>query len=283
LTQATSPPLVELGFTALEAEIYTRLLEEESPVTGYRLAQLLSKAAPNVYKALESLESKGAVMVDSGQTRLCRAAPPAELLARLDRRFGEARERARHDLEDRARPRVDQRVYQLTSLDAVLERARAMLGRASEIVVVDAFPHSFEVLRESLQETAGRGVEVAALTYQEADPIPGVRVHSHPVPEFTRKRWPGDWLNISIDASELLIALLDYDGDRVHQAIWTSSPVMAVAYHNGLSSEAILNRLESLIEAGADVEELQRESRELNSLKASWCAGYHQLIELIKT
>ncbi len=149
-------------------------------------------------------------------------------------------------------------------------------------LLVDAFPRSVEMLRDSFRETAERGVEVVVLTYQGAAPILGVRLHSDPASETTRQRWPGDWLNISIDGSELLVSLLDYEEDRVHQAIWTSSPVLGLAYQNGLSSEAILNRLESLIEAGVEVEELQRECRELKSIKAPWCAGYHQLIELTK-
>jgi len=281
MKQTTSEPLVELGFTALEAEIYTRLLEELG-VTGYRLAQLLGKAAPNVYKALESLEAKGAVMVDNGRRRLYRAVPPDELLGRLDRRFRDARERARQTLEERNRPRADHRVYQMSSIDAVLEKARAMLARASEIVLVDAFPRSLEVLRDSLQETAERGVLVAALTYDGAEGMPGVRVFADPISEVTRKRWPGDWLNLSIDGSELLISLLDYDASRVHQAIWTSSPVLALVYQNALSCEAILKRVNTLVEAGTDIADLRRELKELAPLKAPWCAGYHQLIEFIK-
>src|SRR3954454_24931874 len=85
--------LVGLGFTGLEAEIYTALLAE-SPVTGYRVAQAIGKPAANVYKAIASLEAKGAVLVDDGASRVCRAVPPDELLARLERGFAERKAQA---------------------------------------------------------------------------------------------------------------------------------------------------------------------------------------------
>ena len=76
--------LSELGFTNLEAEIYAFLLQE-SPVTGYRIAQAIGKPAANTYKAIQTLELKGAVIVDEGSSRMCRAVSADELLNRLGR------------------------------------------------------------------------------------------------------------------------------------------------------------------------------------------------------
>ena len=81
MAATTVPPLVSLGFTALAAEIYA-WLPEEAPVTGYRIAQAIGKPAPNVYKAIETLETKGAVMVDEGKSRLCRPVPTLRSLHR---------------------------------------------------------------------------------------------------------------------------------------------------------------------------------------------------------
>src|SRR5262249_42168099 len=89
--------LADLGFTALEAEIYLLLLAE-SPATGYRIAQRLAKPTANVYKGLESLEQKGAVLVGEGAGRLARAIEPDELLAQVERRFHSRRERAANAL-----------------------------------------------------------------------------------------------------------------------------------------------------------------------------------------
>ena len=80
--------LIDLGFTNLEAEIYTFLLQE-SPATGYRIAQAIGKPAANTYKTVQSLEKKGALLVDDSEKRLCRAVPADELLNRLERQFSE--------------------------------------------------------------------------------------------------------------------------------------------------------------------------------------------------
>ena len=71
-----SDALVPFGFTALESEIYVFLLGE-SPATGYRVAQGINKPAANTYKAIQTLQSKGAILVEEGSSRFCRAVPIA--------------------------------------------------------------------------------------------------------------------------------------------------------------------------------------------------------------
>ncbi len=112
--------LVDLGFTALEAEIYTYLLGA-SAVTGYRVAQALGKPAANTYKAIESLQRKGALMVDDGESRVCTAVPPEELFGALERRFTETREKAEQALAEIGRGGSDERLYQLATGSQVVE------------------------------------------------------------------------------------------------------------------------------------------------------------------
>ena len=66
--EAAVESLQELGFTETEALAYAGLVPI-SPATGYRVAQAIGKPAANTYKALESLEAKGAVLVESGAVR----------------------------------------------------------------------------------------------------------------------------------------------------------------------------------------------------------------------
>src|SRR5262249_37024015 len=87
------PSLTGLGFTELEAEVYIALLRA-SPATGYRVAQSIGRPVANTYKAIESLQHKGAVLVDEGASRLCRAVPAEELLAQLERTFRRRRQTA---------------------------------------------------------------------------------------------------------------------------------------------------------------------------------------------
>jgi len=272
----STEPLVALGFTGLESEVYSLLLRE-SAVTGYRIAKGLRKPASNVYKAIESLEAKGAVMVDQGRHRVCRAVPLDEVLAHIERRFREARSRAVETLAIPDGAEADQRVYDLRSTEAVQERARAMLRRAGEVAILDAFPALVTLLEDDLAAAADRGVLVALNAYAPTA-IEGVEVAHAAHSDRTRRRWPGDWLNLVVDGREFLIAFLTPDGASVHQAIWSGSPYLAWTYHSALSSELILNILENLVEQGTGTKQLRSELTRLQRLKASSAPGYHELV-----
>lgn len=274
-------PLVNLGFTALEAEVYACLLEQ-SAATGYRIAQLLGKPAANVYKALESLQAKGAAVTDDGQTRRCRAVPAEEVLAQLERRFRSNRDRAARTLAEVAAPRDDDRVYRLTTPEQVFERCRAMVRRARKIVLLDVFPELLEELRDDVERRAREGVDVAILTYAPAEVV-GARVIVHPRGGVTRSRWPGNWVTLTVDGSEHLVALVSADGKSVHQAIWTGSLYLSWVYHSALSCEAILAAIEGRLERGASTAELQEALQELLKLKAVEAPGYHALLRRLQS
>ncbi len=70
-------PLQALGFTETEALVYGYLVEN-SPATGYRISHAIGKQPANTYKALRSLEDKGAIIIESGKSNLCQAVPPEE-------------------------------------------------------------------------------------------------------------------------------------------------------------------------------------------------------------
>src|SRR5689334_12400249 len=74
--------LQSLDFSELEAAIYTFLLQE-SPATGYKIAHAIGKPVANTYKGISALQDKGAVLIDEGENRLCRAVHPGELFAQM--------------------------------------------------------------------------------------------------------------------------------------------------------------------------------------------------------
>jgi sugar-specific transcriptional regulator TrmB len=266
---------VSLGFTALEAEIYTFLLQE-APVTGYRVAQALRKPAPNIYKAIESLEAKGAVMVDEGASRLCRPVPAAELLSHLERRFRRVRDRAARSLADLSGDTADDRVYRLRSSGQVLERARNMLGRSREVALVDCFPLPLASLRADLEAAGGRGVDVAVKAYE-----PIALEHAHVVLDSrggaALERWPGQWINVVVDGSEHLVAFLTRDGQGVHQAIWSGSVWLSWVYHGAVAAEIILDAVENRVAAGGTLDDVRGLLGTLARLHAYEARGYRTL------
>jgi sugar-specific transcriptional regulator TrmB len=253
--QRCASTLEELGFTSLEATVYTSLVGHAAE-TAYQVAKRIGKPTANVYKAIESLQQKGAVLVDDGDARLCRAAPPEELLRSLEASF-----ESRHRLAESAFAQLttsedDDRVYQLTAVAQVYERARTMLEEARQIALLDVFPAPASRLVTDIVAAAKR-VTVYVKLYAALD-LPGAVATKPPDAERLLHRWPGDWLNLVVDGSQHLLAYLGRDGEQVHQAVWSSSPYLSVLHHSGMASEIGMERLVQGLDAARSIDALRK-------------------------
>jgi HTH-type transcriptional regulator, sugar sensing transcriptional regulator len=255
-TQCTEA-LAALGFTALEAEVYA-VLVEHSPASAYKVAREVGKAAANVYKAVDSLQRKGAILVEESSTRLCRAIPPSELIHQLEHQFAQARSRAQTALARLTGAAGDERVYELGSSDQVLTRARAMIRRTERVVLCDLFPEAAVELREELDAAARRGRRVCVQVYRPAAFDPRVTIFLTPNADRLLQLWPGQWLNIVVDAREHLLAFLRHGLRGVHQAVYSESVYLSLLYASGLSSEMLASAAETLLEGEAALESLRQ-------------------------
>jgi len=269
--------LVELGFTALEAEAYT-WLHGQPNATGYRVAQALGKPVANTYKALESLHNKGAIVVEEDESRVCRAVAAEELLGKLERRFTQTSRAARAALARPSSAGRDDRVYSLRAADHVLERVRTMVSAARTIALVDAFPDALEAIRPELAAAVGRGVVVAIKAYR-ATTLAGADVYCATDGEAALARWPGQWLNLVVDGATHVQALLTPGLTGVHQAIWTASPFLAWVYHGALADELAIAELESLARAGGHSDKLRRVLARRDALLTRDATGYRALMK----
>lgn len=232
-----------MGFTELEARTYCALLEG-GPATGYGLAKRIGKAPPNVYQALATLTQKAAVLVDETEPRTFRAVRPGELLAMLGGAFEARRAEADRLLTALAQPAADDRLYQIADPAQVLERARAMLAEAREIVLFDLFEAPLAALAPDLVACAARGVTVAGLVYGAAEPLDGVMMRRAAGAGIARERWPGLQLSLVVDAAEHLVALMSPGMTGVKRAIWSDSAYLTCLQHSGLSAEIRLTEVE---------------------------------------
>lgn len=246
--------LVALGLTPLEAEVYTALVQA-SPSTGYRIAQRVGKPTANVYKALTSLAAKGAVLVDHGRLRQCRAVPPEEFIGRRTRELNALAAEAVAQLRQPVEEADDHGVYTLRSVEQVGERLEAMLAAARDVVLIDASPEQLAARAGALAGAARRKVVVAAKAYAPIA-IPGVTVHVDPRSASIRKRWETEWLHVVADGAETLLASLA--GGRVRYAVWTRNAYLNVVYHEALASEIILAGVAAQIDERAGAEALGR-------------------------
>jgi len=268
--------LSELGFTGAEAEVYAFLLQE-SPATGYRVAQALRKPAANVYKAIESLQAKGAVLVDDGASRHIRPVAPDQLLRQLARAFDDRRVIAAGALAQIRADPEDDRVYQLTSREQVVEKARSLVMSAQQVVLVDAFPGTLEEIRADLEAAIARDVAVAVHAYAPVD-LPGAAVAFGTRGAATMARWPGDWLNVLADGREVLWALLERGRRGVLQAIWTQSPYLAWVPYSGIHAEIVLTAVTSALESGADAAAIRTLVQDFERFIPLHASGYERLM-----
>ena len=269
--------LMDLGLNQLEAEVYALLLAE-SPATGYRIAQVLGKPAAGIYKAIESLAKQGAVDVDDGDTRLCRAVPVDELLAQLEGLFAERKNRAAAALACIRPAEADDRVYQLQTPEQVFQRCREMLLRCERIALLGVFPGALEVLRPDIEQAAQRGTQIAVHAYRPTE-LSGVELIMARTSQLILERWPGEWVSVVIDARELMQAFLSSDVRSVHQAVWSCSRYLAWLAHYGITAAMTGSRLAEHIHAGADSKELTTVLESCERFMVRDAPGYHDLLE----
>lgn len=242
--------LTFLGFSEIEALVYCFLLEE-SPATGYRVSHGIGKPTANTYKAIAALALRGAIVIDDSESRLCRAVPPDELLDRLDRDFGAKKRAAAGELAKIKPAEGDDRVYYLTSVEQVIERARGMLRAARDAALLELFPRTVPLIAADLEATAKRGVKVALKAYEPVT-IKGVIVAASSEAQRVLSVWPGQQISIAVDGEQFLTALLSQDVSSVHQALWSNSTFLSCFYYNALNVEQVLTDVEGQLRGPAN-------------------------------
>ena len=266
----------ELGLNDLESQVYAFLLQHP-PMTAYRVGKLLGRATANVYKAIESLARRGAVLVEDGDNRVCRAVPVDEFFEHLKSNFLHSTREAADALSELERPVFDERVYRLESVPALFDRARNMLASADTVVIIDAFPRSLKALKEDIGAAARRGIRVLVKAYAPFD-VDGVDVVLGSDPRATFSAWRGEQINLVVDGRELLVALLDAELTRSDQAIWTRSLYMACSLHAGLAAERTLVKLRILVEKDPTLDQLKALVRGHQFLRDGGVPGYKELV-----
>jgi len=270
--KADLQPLVDLGLTPLEATVYTYLIQH-SPATGYRVGKGIGKPTANVYKAIGSLEAKGAVLIEDSHTRLCRAIPAEELLGVLERNFQSVKAAAAAELNKVKSAPDDPRVYHLTSGDQVMERFRHMLGGCKRVAFLDLFPHAVNELRDDIAQTAARGVKVTLKVYEPVE-IESVDIHISRDRAKILAKWSGQWVNGVVDGEQHMVAYLSRDGSVVQRALWSNSPLLAMVYYNGFINELTVGAVEDALDHGADIEEIQSIMNHYGQRQSLKAAGY---------
>jgi sugar-specific transcriptional regulator TrmB len=267
--------LSELGFTELEAAVYSYLVEN-SPVTAYRVAQGIGKPVANTYKAVQALYQKGAVMIDETQNRLCQAVAPDEMMEKLKDSYLNKHRRTANALA-KLKPAADtEKIFSLADSAQVFDRCRRSIEQAESIILIDAYPGVVKVLKPWLEEAGARGVTVVLQAYKPVG-IRGVEIVEFQNAAEMLGRWQGDWLIVVVDGAEYLFAFISEDGRTVHNAIWCESAFMALPQHSNLALSFRASILEELIKKGASRKKIEKELKRAAKWELMGRRGYEKL------
>ncbi len=266
-----------LGFTHLEAEIYLHLLGAKAS-SGYAISQAIAKPTANVYKAINTLEKKGAILVDEGDTRLCIPVPATELLNALQHSFMTQKERASQFLSQIQTTESSDKVYRLKQPEQVFEKCRNMLRQSKEMVLVDAFGPALDPIMEDLIAATKRGVKIALHGYESID-IPGVRVFNNSAGQTIHQKWSGQWINIIVDSRAFVMAYLSKDLSGVYQAVWSNSQYISWVYHSALLAEQQLSELKTRLNDESDIEVVREMVADMDHFFNLKVPGYFDLLD----
>lgn len=266
----------ELGFTELEAAVYTYLVEN-SPATPYRVAREIGKPVANTYKVVQSLFQKGLVLIDETKNRQCEAVQPDEVLSALKSSYLR-RHKTAEEVLSKLKPSAsaDEKIYSLATVEQVFDRCQKLIESSETVVLVDAYPGVIESIRPWLETAAGRGVTVVLEAYEPVK-LKGVEIVPFQHADTMLRRWRGDWLIVVVDGAEYVFAFLGSDGRTVQNAIWCNSAFLALPQHSNLAHSFRASILEDLIRRDASPRKLKQELKRTEAWMLMGRRGYEKL------
>jgi sugar-specific transcriptional regulator TrmB len=267
--------LSELGFTELEAMVYAYLVEN-SPATPYRVAQEIGKPVANTYKAVKSLSQKGALLIDGTKNQQCQAIPPDELLGKIKQSFLMRHQTAASTLSHLKPSGNHEKIFALETTEQVFDRCRKLIEQAENVILVDAFPQTIEILQPWLETAAQRKIPTIAQVYKPTK-IKGVEIVNSHVAKLMLRRWQGQWLILVVDAAEYLFAYLTADGLSVQKAIWCGSVFLSGPQHFNLALAFQFSVIEELIKKGAPHDKLLQTLKRTEKWQLMGERGYSKL------
>jgi sugar-specific transcriptional regulator TrmB len=229
-TLRASEALVGFGFTALESEIYAFLLQEH-PATGYRVAQAIGKPAANVYKGLEALERKAAVLVDGTNSKEYRPVAPDRLFSRLEKEFLVNKSSATKILSSLGKPSSSGKMFTISSHDQAVSQARMLLASTKDgALFVGSEDFAFALKGDLKDAWVMTSIEIPA-------------EHLIPVPE---EMFEVPTVQIVVDSKSAMFAS---GTDANFQGFWFEDHPLGASMHQAVVCQMGLFKVDRAIEA----------------------------------
>ena len=228
--------LREMGLSELEAKVYIWLLENKRS-TGYKIAVQTGKPVANTYKALRSLEKKGAVICDNSSNKTYfDTISVEEFLNKIEKEFIKQREKIIDEVKKLDVQQEPIGIYELQSAELVYEKAVGMIKTAESSLVIDCFPAPLQVIKKELLNKKGENIPILLKNYCDTR-FEGIRQIEAFKTDIVLDEHPGQWLLMIKDAAESLIAFFDLSGEELLHSIWIKDPFISLILFNGSTLE----------------------------------------------
>ena len=247
--------LQEIGLNKLEAEVYLLLLTEK-PMTAYRIGKLINKPTANIYKAVDALSKKGALVIQSGSKNLCKAVSYDEFLKTLQVQFRAKTETVSKALSTLKKQEKDEGIYSIQSLELIFEKAKSMIDGCERVITIGVFPEAFQILEENILNAITRGVRVNLLTFGEID-LKGANITYLPIKNHMIITWKGQQLNLVVDGKQSLISSFDLKDEQIYHASWSTNLYLSCVLHRLFLFEHTLNELMSVKNSNKKLSEIE--------------------------
>lgn len=235
-SNALSALLREMGLSDLEAKVYIWLLENKRS-TGYKIAVEIGKPVANTYKALRSLEKKGAVIRDDSSNKTYfDTIPVEEFLNKIEKEFYKQRKKIIEEVKKMDVQQEPIGIYELQSAELVYEKAIGMIKTAESSLVIDCFPAPLQVIKKELLNKKGENIPILLKNYCDTR-FEGIRQIEATKTDLLLDEHPGQWLLMIKDAAESLIAFFDLSGEELLHSIWIKDPFISLILFNGSTIE----------------------------------------------
>ena len=224
--------LKDLGLSELEARIYIWLLENQRS-TGYKIAGQIAKPVANTYKALKSLQNKGAVVSDdSSGTTYFDTIPIEEFLNKIENEFKQKREQIIEEVDKLEVQQEPTGIYEIRSKDLVFEKVASMIRSTEDALLIDGFPAPMKTIRQYLSVDRPKDINIYVKNYS-GDNIDNVHQLKANFDDLPISELNGQWLVVLKDTKESLIAFFNKDGSELIHCIWTKDPFISFVLFNG--------------------------------------------------
>ena len=224
--------LRDLGLSELEANIYIWLLGNMRS-TGYKIAGQIGKPVANTYKALKSLQNKGAVISDnSSGTIYFDTIPIEEFLNKIENEFKTKREQIVNEVNKLEVQQESNGIYEIKSKDLVFEKVTSMIRSTEDALLIDGFPAPMKIIKQYLSADRPKDINIYVKNYS-GDDIDNVHQLKANFDDLPISELNGQWLVVLKDTVESLIAFFNKDGSELIHCIWTKDPFISFVLFNG--------------------------------------------------